>query len=52
MVPLGYAGFLAILANNQAEPGLFTQWAVSHFLHFQRLMALENGGTSLCRGTP
>jgi hypothetical protein len=37
---------LAVLAKNQTEP----KNAVSRFLHFQRLAAAENGGTSLCRG--
>jgi hypothetical protein len=37
---------LAILAKNQTEP----ENAVSRFLHFQRLTAAKNGGTSLYRG--
>jgi hypothetical protein len=37
---------LAVLAKNQAE----SESAVSAFLHFQRLIAVENGGTSMCRG--
>jgi hypothetical protein len=37
---------LAILAKDQTEP----ENAISRFLHFQLLSAVENGGRSVCRG--